>query len=591
MVKESSVDDDFQNVVESTAHVYINSFLNMEKPVRQTRIESKELDRQWQSITQGREEIGLEGDNTYLDAALTKEQGLSSGTAARLDLATFSHVVFVPTMDVERVQRALGDFAKLFLKKDFKTKANQKPLQEAYSQLVAILLALYTRHNRTTPRRISIDDIRNACNSDIIHGPMSLPELSKGPALQLARRVANDVKQLESLYNNTLKKIIERVRVKERSLPRPSDNDAVFELQKEHDKRVANIYKKEPKDKSVDVYRDVVWLDQDESQDTATSSQQKQQQQEEQKDVEMEEPIKKQSSKAPTTRRTRQQRPSSPQQEDIEIDVDDVLQPPAKLLLSHNSAKAGASTSGSSAKQLSVRETRRSSAVEATKKISQLEESRKRHKNGPDNEESQSEEHEDDYEEEEEEEEEEPAKKRKKSKKDSKSKQKRREGSSSSSSAASASEESDDESMSDPEPARSATGRRMTRRWTEKEVAQLLKLVPKFQYSDSEIAIKKRTVKWAALKAYDQKHGHVLRHRNQVMLKDKYREQTDRGQHRQRVHELSKARAAEKEKAAKEAALAVAAQEAAATAQEVATAALENATNETVRGNAKKANS
>ncbi|KAG0379621.1 hypothetical protein BGX24_012410 [Mortierella sp. AD032] len=528
MVKESSVDDDFQNIVESTAHVYINSFLNMEKPVRQTRIESKELDRQWQSITQGREEIGLEGDNTYLDAALVKEQGLSSGTAARLDLATFSHVVFVPNMDVERVQRAVGDFAKLFLKKDFKTKANQKSLQEAYSQLVAILLALYTRHNRTTPRRITIDDIRN------------------GPAIQLARRVANDAKQLESLYNNTLKKIIERVRAKEQSLPRPSDTDAVVELQKKHDKRVADIYKKESKDKSVDTYKNVVWLAEDEAQDMATSSQQKQQQ--EQEDVEMEEPSKKQPSKAPTTRRTRQQRQPSPQHEDMEMDVDDVPQPPAKLLLSHKSTRAGASTSGASIKQQSTRETR-SSAAEATQKISQLEESRKRHKDGLNDEESPSEEHGDAYEEEEEEEEEEePAKKKKKSRKDFESNQKRREESSSSS-AASAPEESDDESMSDPEPARSATGRRKTRRWTEKEVAQLMKLVPQFQYSDSEIAI------------------------NSVNIK---------------------ARAAEKEKvakeAAKEAALAEAAQEAAAATQEAATAALEKATNETAKNNAEKAN-
>ncbi|KAF9128889.1 hypothetical protein BGW39_004660 [Mortierella sp. 14UC] len=548
MVRENSVDDDFEKVVESTAHVYINSFLNMDKPVWQTRVEAKELDRQWHSITQGREEIGLEGDSTYLDAALIKDQGLSVGTAARLDLATFSHVVFAPAMDLERIQRAVKDFAKLFLsRKDFKIKANQKPLQEAYSQLVAVLLALYTRHNRTTPRRITIDDIRNACNGDVISGPINLPELSKGPTLQLARRVANDVKQLESLYSNTLKKVIERVRTKEQSLPHPSDQDAVIELEKEHVKRVADIYKKEPKDKSVDEYKDVVWLVEDEVKDVVAS----QNKQQDEQGVQMEEAPKKQSSKAPTiltARRAKQQRQPSPQQDDVDMDIDDVPQPPAKLLLAHKSTKTGSSTSGSSAKDHQpVRETRRTSAKEATKKITELEESRKRHKNGSG--------HENNSEEEEEQEEAaRTTKKRKNSKKDSKSKQRQQESSASTSSS-SETGESEDESMSDPEPARSATGRRRTRRWTEKEVAQLMALVPQFQYSDSEVIIKKRTTKWAELKAYDRKHGHILRHRNQVMLKDKYREQTDKGQHRQRVHELSRARAAEREKATKEAAL------------------------------------
>jgi DNA-directed RNA polymerase subunit H (RpoH/RPB5) len=355
--------------------------------------------------------------------------------------------------------------------------------------------------------------------------------------------VANDVKQLESLYNNTLKKVIERLKAKEQSLPRPSDQDAVIELERERVKRITAIYKREPKDKSVDEYREVDWLVEDEVHEEAIASQNKQQEAEQN----VEAASKKQSSKAPTltTRRTKQRRQLSPQQNDPDIDVDDTPQPPDKLLLTHKSTRAGPSTSVSSANdQQSVRETRRTSAKEAAKKISELEESRKRRKNGSSYDETISEE-------EEEEEEEETAKRsgKKRRSKDSRSKQLQQEYSSAES------EESEEESMSDPEPARNAAGRRKTRRWTEKEVAQLMALVPQFQDSDLEVGLKKRTTKWAELKAYDRRHGHILRHRSQVMLKDKYREQTDKGQHRQRVYELGRARAAEREKAAKEAAL------------------------------------
>lgn len=50
MVKNSSVEEDYQDVVEAAAQVFINSFLTMDNPVRQTRIEAKELNRQWKNL-------------------------------------------------------------------------------------------------------------------------------------------------------------------------------------------------------------------------------------------------------------------------------------------------------------------------------------------------------------------------------------------------------------------------------------------------------------------------------------------------------------------------------------------------------------
>ena len=53
MVKNSSVEEDYQDVVEAAAQVFINSFLTMDNPVRQTRIEAKELNRQWKNLIRG----------------------------------------------------------------------------------------------------------------------------------------------------------------------------------------------------------------------------------------------------------------------------------------------------------------------------------------------------------------------------------------------------------------------------------------------------------------------------------------------------------------------------------------------------------
>ncbi|KAF9085030.1 hypothetical protein BGX23_010016 [Mortierella sp. AD031] len=575
MVHHTSVEDDYNNAAEAGTHVYISTFLKMTNPIRQTRVESTELDRQWQTISRARESVGLEGDNTYLDAAKIKEHGLKVGFSTRLDLATFCHVIFSPTLDLERVQRGVDDFVRLFLQgKEYKTKANQKPLQEIYSQLVAVILALYARHDRRTPKRISADTIRQACNSDVVPGLVSQSNFNPSPVINLAWRVANDPGQLNSLFNNTLKKIIDRVRLREKSLPRPVDKDAVNELQLEHDLIIASLHQAQPKEDFVDEYENQVWLSEEKPQTKvavavdvieavlAPSPSKKQpaaqQQQQQQQDVEMEEPPRKlpkatvaqkkqlqQKGSAGKERQASPSPPPSPQMDEMDVD-DDIPQPPVRSLRSKRAETSGQAGSGPSVKQPVEKESRQDRASRRSART----EARRPRKSTSDSEGSSNENEDED----EEEEEEEPARKKRKTSKGKSRADRRRVTSSDSSEEGESSSEDRDNDVSDhtdPEPAKDKAGRRKTRRWTEKEVDRLMKLVPKFQYDESELKVKKRTVKWAALKAYDKSHGNVLRHRTQVMLKDKYREQTDSGQHRKQVHQLNLARA-EKEKAEKE---------------------------------------
>ncbi|KAF9943498.1 hypothetical protein BGZ70_005877, partial [Mortierella alpina] len=58
----------------------------------------------------------------------------------------------------------------------------------------------------------------------------------------------------------------------------------------------------------------------------------------------------------------------------------------------------------------------------------------------------------------------------------------------------------------------------------------------------SDSCARKRFVKWSKLKEYDETHGDVLHHRDQIMVKDKYRDWTDDGQHRKHVSEYRKAK-------------------------------------------------
>ncbi|KAF9437328.1 hypothetical protein BGZ76_001215 [Entomortierella beljakovae] len=81
--------------------------------------------------------------------------------------------------------------------------------------------------------------------------------------------------------------------------------------------------------------------------------------------------------------------------------------------------------------------------------------------------------------------------------------------------------------------------RKQNRPWTSKEIGRLMELVPRFQHKTSETSgTKYRKIQWSKLKRYDSMNGNILEHRTDVMLKDKYREKTDNGHHRQQVNQI-----------------------------------------------------
>ncbi|KAF9585834.1 hypothetical protein BGW38_000511 [Lunasporangiospora selenospora] len=82
--------------------------------------------------------------------------------------------------------------------------------------------------------------------------------------------------------------------------------------------------------------------------------------------------------------------------------------------------------------------------------------------------------------------------------------------------------------------------RAKTRHWSNEEEDRLMSLTPLFQYDPKASKNRKRLVRWAELKNYDVSHGNILKHRSQVMLKDKYRELTDNGRHREQIKERAR---------------------------------------------------
>ncbi|KAF9356128.1 hypothetical protein BGX26_005678 [Mortierella sp. AD094] len=89
-----------------------------------------------------------------------------------------------------------------------------------------------------------------------------------------------------------------------------------------------------------------------------------------------------------------------------------------------------------------------------------------------------------------------------------------------------------------PRPVRPAKVRRQNRAWTSAEVDRLMELADKFQRKPSVTGKRSWKMCWSQLKKFDERNGDILKHRTEVMLKDKYRERTDNGRHRQQVIDI-----------------------------------------------------
>ncbi|KAF9355923.1 hypothetical protein BGX26_005928 [Mortierella sp. AD094] len=456
-------DDAFEVALDARSHVYLQSIISMTHPLTQLRIECEDLESQWKLLRRGKREIDPGNDFDFLDKHQILEHGLSSDFVARLDLATFTHEIFMDELDLGRCKNGLKGFALIFLSekpKDFLSSCEEEnPILTIFLQLVVIT-----------------------------------------PVIELAVRVSNDDKQLLALYDSTLKRIIKQMERLLQSLEPITANDLAEELEEMRREDMEQLYK-DQKISYNEEYDNEVWLPvRDQRGDVDIS-------------------YGEDGTNADNVDHNEDINGSA----DIMMDLDqihdddnedrqytpDIVQP------SHNSR------------------TSLGRSVKNTKKaVSRKIESDSDFEEGD---------------------EELPPKTLKRRKQEIKEEE---DGFSTdlseSSTSISSANRGGRSSVTSKTPTNNAarTGsaaaapkkRKATVHWTQKEVSLLMELVEDFRYEEHEIKAKKRMIKWARLKAYDENHGNVLHARNQVQLKDKYRELTDNGAHRQQVSEIIRAR-------------------------------------------------
>ncbi|KAF9439043.1 hypothetical protein BGZ76_001019 [Entomortierella beljakovae] len=479
---EELPEDAFEVALDARSFVFLESIISLSRPLAQLQIESDDLESQWKRLQRGIREIDPSSDIYYMEAHHALEYGLETDCATRLNLATFAHEAFAENLDLDRCKRSLQGFAVVFpLEAEDEDKTLEARLA-VFLQLVAIILVLNSRLSK----RVTRQTIMESCNSKNIPELSKLSKMNITPVIDLAARVANNKKQLDALYNDTLKQIIKLVDQKLQSLQPIVASDFAEELREMRDQEMGQIYT-EHSISPDDEFENETWIH------APTSEYQSAVKELHGSSILSDTPN--------TGDITHADDIGITHADDLDIGdhIDNIADNPMDLDESHIDQEID--TNPSEQGEYSIR-------VNNKREI------------------------EDDLDQTEQDDEYVPTTRRRRQIQI---------------------RDENDGFITDPDEAESSISivipskkprpntnnitrpagngtqpvvktRKPTVHWTDKEITRLLDLVDKFKYKESEIILKKRTVKWAKLKAHDEANGDILRCRGQVQLKDKYRE-------------------------------------------------------------------
>ncbi|KAF9987677.1 hypothetical protein BGZ75_000263 [Mortierella antarctica] len=602
--RELSEEEVFVNALDAWNHVYLNSFLTMKDPIRQLRIEQKELEEQWTRLNRGKDTaFGRDHDFEYLEKQDILEYSLEEPFMERYNLSVMVHYLFMPELELKLLENGLVGFVRQF-RKSLKDDANSSNDNEGsfwrtFMQLIMLVMGLRKRQDSASdldPREI----MENAWIAEGAKYNKSMPDSSRisrdavSTMVQVATQAATDDNRLYGLYQNTMKQLVQHLQDRVEKIQFPADKELINNLVERRIGKTEKLYsayaasgsdhalledldegwfedtepslKKEDISQSPPLFDNVDWMvneyvtqdfgrvpdvvendDEQESKSNLPAKLQETHNENFETNATKHPPTAKpnnnkgkgkgKSRNEPDQAAAIQDTPAASDRDhreetDHQRDVatgsgqDRPSRPNHQQHIgnstgSRRSLKREASSVAAStaARTLEERVNRAIGVAEPTDElvfggdsdeefIPPVPKKRRRNTASPVAEDRQ----------------EETAR-----------------GSNPIVEIPRRQTSLTPPPPSQHKPAETKT-RKKNRPWSVQEQERLLELVPRFKHSASDTSARKRTVKWSKLKEYDRTHGDVLHYRDQVMLKDKYRDLTDNGQHRQHVSELNKAK-------------------------------------------------
>ncbi|KAG0215339.1 hypothetical protein BGX28_000079 [Mortierella sp. GBA30] len=575
-ILEPSDEEMLVNAMDAWHQVYLQSFMDWQDPIRQMRIENKELDDQWNRLLRGRQTaFGVDYDFDYLERLHILEYGLEVDFMERYNLAILVHDIFMPELELQRLESGLAGYVRMFrtqLTQDTVVAGNSKRgYWKTFMQLIMLVMALRKRQDEI--------EGESDCNPREI---MEAAWIAEGASdmTQTAILAAKDENRLYGLYQHVLLEIPQQIKDRLQQLRDPTDADLIKRLKSDRVEKKERLYKEYAlsreryaplEELDPNWFEDLKVISGGETNNTTPMSLDRQNSfptpdeseewddemnysTQDFRDTEMDEDgsndlpanVEKVTTRSASAelRGSKHQGPGKVDKGKgrcesphvsfaLDVTMEGTSQSQDQSLDTDHQQQAVESTSTST--PMTTRQQTRSILKTTTAEgglqdrvnmaIGIAKRDAEPEFGGDSDEEFIP-----------------PVPKKKRSSESGNGEGGRSDIRMYGTQAGLASPAGGSSTADANHRQAEVKARKKTRAWTQEEEDTLMALVPRFRYHPSETSLRKRTVKWAKLKEFDRQNGNILKHRDQVMLKDKYREKTDRGQHRQLVSEIAKAR-------------------------------------------------
>ncbi|KAG0367723.1 hypothetical protein BGZ54_003401, partial [Gamsiella multidivaricata] len=244
--------EEILNALDAWNHVFLQSFLAMDDPVRQVRIEHMDLEYQWGRLARGKASMNQESSDSFLKKHDILEYALDDDFVARYNLSVMVHRLFLPELELGKCWTGLKGYIRMFrsqLEEDAQRSGEDKGIfWRMVMQMICVIMAVYIRSGADISNYQPADLMKEAWDMEGEYSnakgpcPARIQDAAAQFIRSIASRAAKDDCRLYGLYQNTLQLVLEQVRYCVLNLEDPREINLVRDLSELRSSKVQKLY-------------------------------------------------------------------------------------------------------------------------------------------------------------------------------------------------------------------------------------------------------------------------------------------------------------------------------------------------------------
>ncbi|KAK3821312.1 MAG: hypothetical protein J3Q66DRAFT_333038 [Benniella sp.] len=206
------VEVEFVDMADAWLHVFLMSICELNDPLEHLENQPEDLKKQWGYICKG---LHQELDTDHIEKEYMLEQGFQHEFIIRIHLATFAHHLFTLDQELQNFQKATEEYRSLFIPSNIDLSDDKHPPQkETFDDLLVTVLVLYYKQNDVASKKATKETVRALCNSETVPLLTRVPEKDRSLIFKVAATLSNNDEEFRDHRGEVMKRVVQQIRQK-----------------------------------------------------------------------------------------------------------------------------------------------------------------------------------------------------------------------------------------------------------------------------------------------------------------------------------------------------------------------------------------